>query len=239
LGATHLSHAQAHLKKAHPGPHKSGSSSTDGAMNGVPGMATEPVHNHPFGVIPITDTASNITDDHSVQGQLSRANSLNRMSAAGGRDRRSLTGPAHGGSSRSSFDGYGNSNEIPTSMPSGMNSHLANAFNMQNGQSGAGFAGNYDFGSQSNGNGNGLAGHPNGDMSTTMAGGRNNGMSPMFGGPANGQQQDWSMFSSGAQDGFISSFNPSLGQNQVQNPIKGEPSAKHPTNPVHPGIAMA
>src|ERR1700748_2327933 len=70
-GASHLSHAQAHLKKSHPGSHKSTPSiSNENDLMGVNGMNSmngmnDPALN-PFGVIPdgsVPDTGSNMTDE--------------------------------------------------------------------------------------------------------------------------------------------------------------------------------
>jgi hypothetical protein len=93
-GASHLSHAQAHLKKSHPGPHKSSNSmSNDNDLIGVNGMSNA------FGIVPdgsIPEAGSNLTDEQAEQ--LSRSNSLKRLSAGGGRDGRSMAGPGPGGS---------------------------------------------------------------------------------------------------------------------------------------------
>lgn len=122
-GATHLSHAQAHLKKSHPGPHKSSNSiSNENELMGVNGMgqlSNDPAM-HPFGVIPdgtVPDAGSNMTDEQAEQ--LSRNNSMKRLSAGGGRDGRSMAGSVPGGSNRNSFDqGYGGG--IAGPMPSGL-----------------------------------------------------------------------------------------------------------------------
>jgi hypothetical protein len=116
-GATHLSHAQAHLKKSHPGPHKSTNSMSNEndlmGVNGMGGLSNDPAM-HPFGVIAdgsIPDAGSNLTNEQAEQ--LSRNNSMKRLSTGGGRDGRSMAGSVPGGSSRNSFDqGY--------TMPSGL-----------------------------------------------------------------------------------------------------------------------
>src|SRR5277367_4119907 len=71
-GASHLSHAQAHLKKSHPGPHKNPSSlsnENDLMSVGMNGLANDPAM-HPFGVIPdgsVPDAGSNMTDEQATQ----------------------------------------------------------------------------------------------------------------------------------------------------------------------------
>jgi hypothetical protein len=142
-GASHLSHAQAHLKKSHPGPHKSSNSmSNENDLIGVNGMANV------FGVIPdgsIPEAGSNLTDEQAEQ--LSRSNSLKRLSAGGGRDGRSMAGPSPGGSNRASFDqSYGGG--IASTMPTGMNPSLA--FSIPNGQNGHSYGQGYDYISHGN-----------------------------------------------------------------------------------------
>lgn len=120
-GASHLSHAQAHLKKSHPGPHKNTNSmGNENDLMGLNGMnqASVPV----FGVIPdgsVPDAGSNMTAEQA--DQLSRSNSLNR---GGGVGSRSMVN-----SNRSSFD----QNTYPSPMPPGMNPSLA--LSMPHGQS--------------------------------------------------------------------------------------------------------
>ena len=65
-GASHLSHAQAHLKRSHPGPHKPATTSTNAGMNGLHAITNDAVLQHPFGVIPIPYTASNLTDEQAA-----------------------------------------------------------------------------------------------------------------------------------------------------------------------------
>jgi hypothetical protein len=219
-GASHLSHAQAHLKKNQPAAHKTQNSTSGDIMNNINGMNGMPNDGGivPFGISPdgrIPDSGSNLTDEQANQNHLSRSNSLKRLSNGGGRDARSLTGPGPNGANRASFDQNYNS-EIPSTMPSGMNPQLA-AYNMPNAHNGGQFNQNFDFSSQNHG----MPQQGNGDM-TTMANGR--GAMPMFGG-TNGSQQhsnlDWSqMFQPGAQDGFMSPFTPNIGQSQI--PIKTE-----------------
>jgi hypothetical protein len=225
-GASHLSHAQAHLKKNHPAHKNSVSTTPDGDMmrnmNGMNGVPTDPGL-HQFGLIADGRGGSNQNDDQLSQDQLSRANSIKRMGSNDGRDRRSMTGPTPSGSSRASFDQNYNG-DIPTSMGS-MNPQLA-AYNMPNGHSGPAYGQHYDYPSQSNGS----SLHPpaNEEMAS-MTNGR--GPMPIYGGPNNGQQSnlDWAhMFQSGAQDGFMSPYNPSLVQNQMA--IKAEPSSLAQSN---------
>jgi hypothetical protein len=185
---------------------------------------------HQFGVIlDILDrrdpnAAMSLTDEQAAQEHLSRSNSLKRMST-GGRDRRSLTGPGPAGQSRTSFDQQNFSGDVPTTITSTMNPQLG-TFGMSNGHNGSNYSQNFDFPSQ----GNGAALHSQEDMGT-IANGR--GAMPMFGGAASAQEQsslDWQIFQPGAQDGFMSPFNPSLAQNQMA--IKAEP----PMTQSHDGL---
>lgn len=144
-GASHLSHAQAHLKKSHPGPKASMSNEND--LGGVDGMGGEQ-NPQLFGISidgSVPDAASHLTDEQAEQ--LSRSNSLKRLSV-GGRDGR-MTGPVSTGSNRASFD-----QAYPGSMPSG--THPSFAFSMPNGQNGHSYSQGYDFASH----GNGTNAHP-------------------------------------------------------------------------------
>ncbi|RAL64293.1 hypothetical protein DID88_002185 [Monilinia fructigena] len=100
-------------------------------MNGMNGMPNDGSM-HPFGVVPdgsIADAGSNLTDDQASKA----SNDLQRLGNPDNRDRRNMTGPAAGGSSRSSFDqGYGGG--MPSTMSSAMNPAMA--FSMPNGQNG-------------------------------------------------------------------------------------------------------
>jgi hypothetical protein len=216
-GASHLS-AQAHLKKS---TSRSAVEDLLRNMNGVNSLPADSNVVHPFGVIPdipdrrIVDGSSNLADDQVKQEQNSQSNSLKRLSSGGGRNRRSLTGPGPSGSSRASFD-QNHVGDIPTTMPSNMNTQLP-TFSMPNGHNGTAFAQNYDFASRSNG----ATLQPQEDMST-MTNGR--GAMPMYGGAGSAQQSgvDWSqMFQPGAQDGFMGPFNTNLDHNQIV--IKTEP----------------
>ena len=136
-GASHLSHAQAHLKKSHPGPHKPATTMSNEndmmAANGMGGM-TDPGM-HPFGVIP--DGSMNDTGLTEEQvDQLSRSNSLKRLGNGTGRDGRNMAVPQ--GGFNPSYPGG-----IASTMPSGMNP--SHAFSMPNGQNGHSYSQNYDF----------------------------------------------------------------------------------------------
>ena len=61
-----MSHGQAHLRRSHPGPHKPATTSTNTGMNGLHGITNDAVLQHPFGVIPIPDTASNLADEQAA-----------------------------------------------------------------------------------------------------------------------------------------------------------------------------
>jgi hypothetical protein len=141
-GASHLSHAQSHLKKSHPGPHKNNNPmGNENDLMGVNGMTS---HNGMplFGVIPdgsVPDSSSSLTEEQAEQ--LSRTNSLKRLSAGGGRDGRSMAGPGPAGSNRASFEQ--NFSGIASSMPPGMNPSLA--FSMPHGQNGHSYNQGYDY----------------------------------------------------------------------------------------------
>src|ERR1700712_1837577 len=67
-GASHLSHAQAHLKKSHPGPHKS-NGSISGESDLVNGMALAGGSGL-FGISPdgtVPDAGSNMTEEQAQQ----------------------------------------------------------------------------------------------------------------------------------------------------------------------------
>jgi hypothetical protein len=126
-GASHLSHAQAHLKKSHPGPHKNTPSiPNENELMGPNGMSslTDPAL-HPFGVIPdgsVPDAGSNMTDEQAAQ-----ANNMKRLSRDGG----SMTGLGPGSNPAAYGQGYAG---IASSMPQGMNPSTASS--MPNGQNG-------------------------------------------------------------------------------------------------------
>jgi hypothetical protein len=210
-GASHLSHAQAHLKKSHPAPHKnSNSMSNENDLMSVNGMSNVNV----FGVIPdggIPDAASGLTDEQAEA--LSRSSSLKRLSAGGGRDGRSMAGPVPGGSNRTSFDqSYGGA--IASPMPgTGMNPSLA--FNVPHGQNG-----------HSYGQGQGYDYIPHSSSSSVQ--------------PQSASGQDWSqMFQPSAVEGFMNTYNPSIANSHIS--IKTEPSLTNSTNglfpSIYPGIA--
>ncbi|KAI9678361.1 MAG: hypothetical protein M1817_006308 [Caeruleum heppii] len=113
-GASHLSHAQAHVKKHNPGLQTSAGSADDGDfLNGaavgdglgdtIVGHVATPIDGQPSLFDPL----------HPSSAPLSRRNSLKRQSSGGGRDRRSLTGPGPSGSNRASFDGMLTSLPLP------------------------------------------------------------------------------------------------------------------------------
>jgi len=195
-GASHLSHAQAHLKKSHPGPHKNTTMSNNMMGNGMNNLTTDPTL-HPFGVIPdgsIPDAGSNLTDEQA-----------SKRLTTGSRDRRSTLSSGQGGSSRSSFDqGY------PSTMASAMNPSMA--FSMPNGQNGHSYSQSYDFGSQ--GNPSNIQAQSSVDMATV------NGRPtmPVFATGNAGQQSnlDWSqMFQQGGQDNFMGQYNPNISNSQL------------------------
>jgi Fungal specific transcription factor domain len=184
-GASHLSHAQAHLKKSHPGPHKSSNSmSNENDIIGVNGMSNV------FGVVPdgrIADAASGLTDEQAEA--LQQSNNLKRLSAGGGRDGRSMAGPGPGSSNRGSFDqSYGGA--LASSMPgTGMNPSLA--FNIPHGLNG-----------HSYGQGQGYDYVPHGNSSNVQSH------------SASGQDWS-QMFQPSAPDGFMNTYNPSITNSHV------------------------
>jgi len=228
-GASHLSHAQAHLKKSHPGPHKSSSSlSNEHDMMGVNGLSSlNDPSMHPFGVIPdgsIPDAASNMTDEQASQ-QLSRSNSLKRFSTDGGQDRRSMAGS--GGSNRGSFDQ--NSYNIASTMPSGMNPSLA--FSMPNGQNGHSYSQNYNYA----GNGTNLQHQSTADLQP-LANGRNMPVYPNINTTNHGLE--WSnIFQPPAQGVYINTYsNSNVSNSQVT--VKQEPGTSNGLfTGIYPGSA--
>jgi hypothetical protein len=212
-GASHLSHAQAHLKKSHPGPHKNTPSmSNENEMMGSNGMGSmnDPAL-HPFGVIPdgsIPDAGSNMTDEQAAQ-----ANNLKRLSREGG----SMTGLGPGGSNPA---GYGQSYAgIASSMPTGMNPSIA--FSMPNGQNGHSYNNQgYDYTNQS----------AAGMLHLPIA---RNPISLYA--PNNTRQQPgvWSqVFQPTSQHGFASPYQQTFPTSQVN--IKAEPGPNNSNNGLFP-----
>ncbi|KAH8659121.1 fungal-specific transcription factor domain-containing protein [Tricladium varicosporioides] len=210
-GASHLSHAQAHLKKSHPGPHKSSASMGNEndlmGVNGMNSLGNDPAM-HPFGVIPdgsVPDAGSNMTDAQAEQ--LSRSNSMKRLSAGGG-DSRSMTGPGPGGSNRASFN-QNYAGAIASTMPPGMNPSLA--FHMPNGQSHS-YSQGYDF------NGSTMPPQSAADMST-IQNARHHFTA------ASGQQslpESWpQIYQNSAQNSYMQQYNSNLATSQPA--IKSEP----------------
>lgn len=147
-GASHLSHAQAHLKKSHPGPHKS-NGSISGESDLVNGMA---LAGGPglFGISPdgtVPDAGSNMTEEQAQQLR-QQANNLKRLSA-GGLNGGSMVGQGPGGSNRASFE-QSYAGGIASSMPSGMNPSVAYSF--PHGQNGHSYSQGYDLASNGNSN---------------------------------------------------------------------------------------
>ncbi|KAM3085175.1 hypothetical protein ACMFMG_003604 [Clarireedia jacksonii] len=210
-GLSHLSHAQAHLKKSHPGPkaHTSMAPEPNGMMAGMNGLPNGQGM-HPFGVIPdgsIPGGGSNMTDEQATQA----SNDIKHLNNGDNGDRRNMTGSAAGGSSRSSFDqGYGGG--MPSTMSSAMNPAMA--FSMPNGQNGHSYSQSYDFASQ----GNTANLHPQSTVGmSTVSNGRP--PMPVYAG-ANASQHstlDWpQMFPSNGQDNFMTSYNSNIANGQMQ-----------------------
>jgi hypothetical protein len=188
-GVSHLSHAQAHLKKAHGTSHKSNPSvstaTSDNGMLNVNGMGS--MNNGTamsYGVVTDVNSTANLTEGPAQH--LSRSNSLKSSNMGTGTPNTST---------RSSID-QGFTGGMPSSMSSGMNSAIA--YSLPNGQANAPYSQNFDFPSQNSANQ--IAG-PSADTSS-HSGGRTT-MSVYTGGNAAPQQQpgvDWShMFPHGAQ----------------------------------------
>ncbi|KAG9249311.1 fungal-specific transcription factor domain-containing protein [Calycina marina] len=136
-GASHLSHAQNHLKKSHPGPKNQMGDQNDMMGNGMhnPNMTDPALQQHHFGIIPggeVPDAASHMTNQQ-VQSQMQQQSDQLRK----------LNEDRQGVSNRASFDqGYnpGMGNPMPTSgmhfsAPQGQNGHSYNQSNFD-------FAGN-------------------------------------------------------------------------------------------------
>jgi hypothetical protein len=215
-GASHLSHAQAHLKKSHPGPHKPATSMPNEndmmAANGMGGLADPGMH--PFGVIPdgsMPDGGGSLTDEQ--VDQLSRANSLKRLGTGGGRDGRSMAVPQAG--FNPSYPGG-----IASTMPSGMNP--SHAFSMPNGQNGHSYSQNYDFA----GNGTTMQPQSVADLQS-LSNGRITAM-PVFTPSSAGETQIWSqVFQPTSHEAFMNTY-----------AIKPEPSANSLFPTVYPSHGL-
>jgi len=116
-GASHLSHAQAHLKKSHPGPHKTANPmGNENEIMGVNGMNGGSLGPNLFGISPdgtVPDAVSNMTDEQSEQLRARAA------VIGGGRDGVRMTGPSPAGSNRASFEQQNYAGSV-ASMPSGL-----------------------------------------------------------------------------------------------------------------------
>lgn len=194
-GASHLSHAQAHLKKSHPGPHKPATSmphENDMMGNGMGGM-TDPAM-HPFGVIPdgsINDGTAGLTEEQVAQ--LSRSNSLKRLGAGGARDGRGMA--VHQAGFNPSYPGG-----IASTMPSGMNP--SHAFSMPNGQNGHSYSQNYEFA----GNGTTMQQPQSVADLQSLANGRVTAM-PVFTPSPAGETQIWSqVFQPPTHESFMNTY---------------------------------
>ncbi len=214
-GASHLSHAQAHLKKSHPGPHKASNSmsnendlmnaNNNGMGNGGNGQSSLPL----FGVIPdgsVPDAGSNLTDEQAQQ--LSRSNSMKRL-GDGGMDGRGMAGSLPGGPGRSNFQGYAGGGA--STMAPGMNPSLA--FSMSQGQNGHSYSQGYNY--ASHGNNTNVQAQP--------------------------ASQDWSQMFPASHEGYQNQYNPNLNTSQVSikpEYIKSEPAPQqlNPTNGLFTGL---
>ena len=213
-GASHLSHAQAHLKKSHPGPHKNQSSLSNESelmnSNGMGGMSDPSLH--PFGVIPdgsIPDAASHMTDEQAAQ-----ANSMKRLSREGG----SMTGLGPGGSNPAAYgQGYAG---IASSMPTGMNPSVA--FSVSHGQNGHSYNNQgYEYSSTSTG----VSHPPVARISTSLYDWNN----------AQQQPGVWSqVFQSPTQDGLAPHYQLTIPTSQVN--IKTEP--RNGLYPLYTGLSQ-
>lgn len=204
-GASHLSHAQEHLKKPRPAHKSTSSISSETLMNlnGLSGMSHDPNMN--YGVV----TQAN--GDHLPPGQgISRSNSLKDSSSA----MTSQNVSAHN-STRSSID-QGYVSGIPHSMSSALNSALA--YNMPNGQGVASYGQTYDFSAPPN---NAAHGTGQAHDTTTASGPRANMASVYANNAANQQQQgvDWSMFHQAGhatgQNNFLNTYSTNVAEAQM------------------------
>ncbi|CZR62443.1 related to regulatory protein amdA [Phialocephala subalpina] len=233
-GASHLSHAQAHLKKSHPGPHKSTNSmSNENDLMGANGMAGQPSGIPLFGVIPdgsVPDAGSNLTDEQAEQ--LSRSNSMKQLNMGAGHDGRGMNGPGVGGSNRGSFD-QGYAGGIASTMPPGMNTPLS--FSIPQGQNTHSYSQGYDY--ASHGNGSTMQSHPSTGQNWSQMFAHNT--------PQNHHNAVYNPYATNSQVSIKSE--PSLNHNThfiktEPSYIKSDPSLNHPTNGlsfsgVYPGLA--
>src|SRR4051812_34374371 len=178
-GASHLSHAQAHLKKSHPGPHKGTSAMSENGMMNMNGMNMTDPALQPFGVIAdgsVPDANSNLTDEQAAQEQMSRSDV--------GRNGRLMGNPVTGNGVRASFD-QNYAGGIASTMPPGMNPPTA--FSMPNGQNLHSYSQNYDYA----GNGTGIQPQSSTASLQTLPNGRN--AMQLFPNSSAGQQPlEWS-----------------------------------------------
>ncbi|KAG9230787.1 fungal-specific transcription factor domain-containing protein [Amylocarpus encephaloides] len=211
-GASHLSHAQAHLKKPQAGHKPTGSMGAEGDMMGVNGLnhMGQPQALHPFGVIPdggVPDAGPNLTEEQAEK--LSRSDSLQRMGAGGG-ENRSMTGPGPGGSNRASF-AQGYPGAIASTMPTGMNPSLA--YNVPHRQNDHSYSQGYDYVSHGS---NGSSMQPQSNVGIATLQNRN-----VYHPASAGQQPQWSHLYSGppptCNPPYPSTLPPS------QPPVKQEP----------------
>jgi hypothetical protein len=199
-GASHLSHAQAHLKKSQM--------PSENDMMGANGMGslTDPAM-HPFSVMPeanLPDPASGLTEEQ--VDQLSRSNSLKRLGANGGSDGRSMAGP------RAGFD-QSYAGGIASTMPSGMNPSLA--FSLPNGQNGHSYSQNYDFAT------NGATMQPQSVADLQSLSNRRITTMPVFTPSSTAGSQAWPQaFPASSPGSFMNSYNPTMGASPA--PIKPE-----------------
>jgi hypothetical protein len=195
--------------------------------NGMTNMNQDP-NLHPFGVIPdgsVPDASSNLTDEQAEH--LSRSNSLKRLSAGGGGDRRNMTGPGPGGSGRGSFE-QNYAGGIASTMPTGMNPSLAYLSNGQNGHS---YSQGYEFSSH----GNGMQPQSNVDMSYLQSG--RNVYQPTTAGQQHGYHESSQIYNPQSQNNnYINTYNPNLPAQQLST-IKTDPHIKpDPQGSIYGGV---
>ena len=208
-GASHLSHAQAHVKKSHPSSHRSTpSTSNESNLMGVNGVNTMN-HESPMTFQVVAESNNPGSNINEPAQDLSRNNSIKRGSI----DSRTVTAQ---NATRSSMD-QGYTTGMPSSLSTAMNTAMA--YSMPNGQNNASYGGSYDFSAQNNNNHMHAQSHDTNPQSAGRA------AMPVYASSNQGQQQggvDWAhVFQTGAQphgqSNFINSYGGGMTEAQMHN----------------------